>query len=69
MATTSLTLSYEELTLKFQGKRISYNDLLQADEWQNKRKIILRRDQNKCVKCQASSTGSKPVCLQVHHTY
>ena len=39
----------------------NYYDLLKNPKWQNKRKFILKRDENKCTSC--GSTNK----LQVHH--
>ena len=40
-----------------------YKELLKREEWKNKRKTILKRDNYKCVKCNCKKT------LHVHHTY
>ena len=40
-----------------------YNDLLKAPQWKCKRKLILKRDNNRCTVCQKTSG------LHVHHTY
>lgn len=40
-----------------------YKELLQREEWQSKRKIILERDNYKCAKCNCKNN------LHVHHKY
>ncbi len=40
-----------------------YRELLQREEWKNKRDSILIRDNHKCVKCGCKNK------LHVHHTY
>lgn len=40
-----------------------YKELLQRKEWQDKREVILKRDNHKCVKCNRNKK------LHVHHTY
>ena len=40
-----------------------YRELLQREEWKNKRDSILIRDNHKCVKCECKKD------LHVHHTY
>jgi len=44
-----------------QKKANDYNNLLSTEEWQVKRRTILRRDENRCRNC-----GGQ-VELQVHH--
>ncbi|MGL5749650.1 MAG: HNH endonuclease, partial [Paraclostridium sp.] len=39
-----------------------YKEYLKSDKWSEIRKIILSRDNNKCVKCSSSKN------LQVHHS-
>lgn len=43
--------------------RPSYEDLLQTDEWRNKRASIIKRDHGKCRWCGCHDY------LQVHHRY
>lgn len=40
-----------------------YKELLERKEWQDKRKIILKRDNHKCTKCNCNKS------LHLHHTY
>ena len=46
-----------------EDENITYKQLLQRQEWQNKRLKILKRDNYQCVYC-----GSKHH-LQIHHKY
>ena len=47
-----------------QRKPSSYSDLLNTEEWRNKRERILKRDNYRCVYC-----GRRHVKLHVHHKY
>jgi hypothetical protein len=46
-------MTYQEILDRFGGSEelITYSDLLEADEWNNIRTSIIRRDDNKCQKC------------------
>ena len=48
-------LSYNQLKKKGLDY-ITYEDLLLTEEWQDKRKRILERDNNKCIKCNTKPT-------------
>jgi 5-methylcytosine-specific restriction endonuclease McrA len=42
---------------------MTYKELLQTKEWQNKRKLILKRDNYQCTTCNSKDN------LHVHHKY
>jgi len=58
MIAAAYTSIKEEKLVKFKTKKKNY---LESDAWQNIRKKILNRDNNKCVVCGTSSN------LDIHH--
>lgn len=48
---------------EYERKIPSYNDLLNTDDWRNKRDEILKRDNHTCQYCHKTKN------LQVHHKY
>ncbi len=48
---------------KYNMNKKEYQELLKREEWQNKRLVVLKRDNYKCVKCNCKKN------LHVHHTY
>jgi 5-methylcytosine-specific restriction endonuclease McrA len=49
-------MTLEELISKHQGECISYIQYLTTDEWLNKRRIIIERDNHTCTKCKKGAT-------------
>ncbi|PWB22799.1 hypothetical protein [Flavobacterium sp. HTF] len=50
-------ISYSELLKTKEKSKITYQDLLCTDEWKNKRKQIISRDNKRCTKCNLSETN------------
>ncbi len=47
----TLKMTLEELLQKQAGKYVAYQMLLQTTEWEEKRELILKRDEHNCQKC------------------
>lgn len=53
--TSNITL-LNELLKEYESKRIPYSRLLETEEWQSKREIIIKRDNEQCTSCHNKTT-------------